>query len=145
MCSYIFIYSYISLLTPSSIRYDSVADQCKLLGIQGVAKTPWELRREVCNTLRYVPHRFRWVQNLEVFDGNFELYEAFIAKHQMNREWTDITGVMVAATALYLGTNIESLRISNFEKQIKLIITKLMDYFIIDGSGSQQCVILIFY
>lgn len=63
----------------------------------------------------------------------------------MNREWTDITGVMVAATALYLGTNIESLRISNFEKQIKLIITKLMDYFIIDGSGSQQCVILIFY
>ena len=75
--------------------------QCQLLGVQGVVQTSWELRKEVCNTLKCVPNRFRWV-NIH-FNGNWDEYRTFIALHQQNKEWTDDIGVMVAATALYLG------------------------------------------
>ena len=85
-------------------RYDSVSDQLVLHNVQGVVKTPWELRQEVCTALRYLPDRFGWISI--IFDGSFERYSAFIAQHQRSTEWTDVTGIMVGATALYLGKNV---------------------------------------
>ena len=86
-------------------RYDAVSDQCRIRGIQGVPLTPWELRQEVCCALRYLPNRFKWVDML--FNGSFDSYSQHIANHSQQNEWTDDEGIIVAATALYLGENFD--------------------------------------
>ena len=96
-CS-LFISTYVYLC-----RYDAVSDQCQLQGVEGVPLTPWELRQEVCTALRYLPNRFKWIELF--FNGNFDSYSRFIAKHSQPKRWTDSTGIMVAATALFLGKN----------------------------------------
>ena len=80
-----------------------MADQVRVAGVQGVAKTPWDLRDEVCNALKYLPNRFYWVETK--FGGSFDRYFAFIEHHRRSTVWTDDMGIMCQATALYLGNN----------------------------------------
>ena len=51
-----------------------------------------------------------------MFDGSFDNYSDFIAKHQKSKEWTDNAGIMVAATALYLGKKMWNLLFLNVYK-----------------------------
>ena len=42
-----------------------------------------------------------------LFNGSFDSYSQHIANHSQQNEWTDDEGIIVAATALYLGENFD--------------------------------------
>ena len=81
--------------------YDAAADQVVLHEIAGKPEDHVELRREVCQYLRYLPQAATWVENF--FSNSKKKFSRFISRHRRPGTWTDNFGIICQATALYLG------------------------------------------
>ena len=91
--------------------YDAAADQVILHDIPNKARDHINLRAEVCKTLLSLPQTPVWIQN--IFNNSQKRFRKFLARHKRPGQWTDNSGIMCQATALYLGRNIHIVGTAN--------------------------------
>ena len=73
--------------------------------IPGVPRCPFQLRKEICQSLRYLPIRWEWIEG--IFNNDHEAFDRFVEEHSRTTgqtlPWTDPMGLITSATAYYLG------------------------------------------
>ena len=94
--------------TKGNCWYDGVADQVKVLGINGRPTTPGTMRKCVMEFLQKN-------QSLKknCFNNNDHLLAAFVLTHSQEGVWTDNASVIQSATAMFLERNINIVGTSN--------------------------------
>ena len=81
-------------------RYDAVCDQIQILNIEGVPSTYDAFRQYICSSLPNIPRKDEWIA--AYFNNDLGEYEKFIQYHSVNGRYTDIRGIICAATSCLL-------------------------------------------
>ena len=81
--------------------YDAAADQ----GVQhGITGKPWDhlgMRATVCDAMVSMSEAEEWSENH--FGGSWRSFLEFVSANSLPGTWTDEAGIMVQATAIFLG------------------------------------------
>ena len=83
---------------------------------------PSELRKAVTNSLKTHPLKMQWIKS--IFMGKSQKYAKFVKEQSTENTFIDNYGIIVVATADYLGVNYHIVGTSNTEK---VPVTKLHD------------------
>ena len=86
--------------------FRAVADQVEFLNIPGKVRNFRAIRLEVCDFLRHLPDDIKQTTIEVVFKGKSGGLSDLASRQRKEGQWVDDTGVMVLATAPYLGRDI---------------------------------------
>ena len=84
--------------------YDAVVDQVVQHAIPDKPQHHLNLRSAVCDAMVSFPEAEEWTEDL--FGGSWAAFLDFVAANSRPTTWTDNSGIMVQATAIYLERNI---------------------------------------